>query len=101
MFHKFLRAPFIVAAIASTIVAYGIYSQRLLTSHVGASCLLGGSRNHFRQLANEAQINLNASLQSPISLSDFTAMADRMASFARLNGALMQDPNVSSEPTAC
>lgn len=89
MRHRLWRPAFAFAAFISILLAYGIYTRsfgRHLIVHG-----FWGLGNRPEHMAHDAEVRLNASLQSPISISNFTAMGDRMAAFAELNEALVQD----------
>ena len=96
MRHRLLRPAFAFTALVSLILAYGIYSQSF-RRYVNTDSLWTPG-NHPKQMAHEAEITLNASLRSPISIFNFTAMGDRMAAFAKLNEALMQDLSLDRTP---
>lgn len=89
MRHRLWRPAFAFAASISIFLAYGIYTRSL-----GRQIIVHdfwGLGNRPKHIAHDAEVRLNASLQSHISISNFTAMGDRMAAFANLSEALVQD----------
>lgn len=89
MRHRPWRPAFAVAAFMSILLAYGIYARSFGIQMIVHGFWGWGSRPKHK--AHDAEVRLNVSLQSPISISNFTAMGDRMAAFAKLNEALVQD----------
>ena len=86
--------------LVSTVILIGLVSV-FYRAPPGTSLFRGSTHwtlEHPTAEAHNVEHRLQAMLQTPLAISDFASMGDRMSEFSALSEATVADPDVSSEP---